>query len=217
MEQLLQVALAPANVFYTILLGFIMLYWLTVFLGALDLEFLDFDLDADHDLDLDGDIEGDADLDGGSGWGMNALSFFNVGQVPFMIFLSFLVLAMWVGSLLAYDAFGQDSEWFFLSWLLPNLLMGLLITKLASTPFKGLHRRLNEGGIQKRELVGKIGEVILTIRPDSLGRIELLVGEDTFVLDVLSADEASISVGQQALIVEYDQQADTYRAQRFEV
>ena len=217
---MLQTALAPANVFYTILLGVILLYWLTVFIGALDLEFLDFDLDTevDGDLDLDADLEGEVDGDTvGGGWFASTLSFFNLGQVPFMVFLSLLSLSLWLGAMLAYDAFGQGKEWFFLIWLLPNLLIGLFITKLASTPFKGLHRRLNEGGTQKRDLVGKIGEVILTVRPDSLGRIELLLGEDTFTLDALSATEASIAVGQKALVVEYDSQADTYRVQPFDV
>lgn len=226
MEQLIQSALAPANVFYTILLAVILVYWLTVFLGALDLEFLDFDLDTeiDGDIDIDADVDVDADLDGdmdgdaaGGGWFTTTLSFFNLGQVPFMIFLSLLSLSLWVGAMLAYDGFGIGREWFFLIWLIPNLLIALFITKLISTPFKGLHRRLNEGGTKKRELVGKIGEVTLTVRPESLGRIELLVKEDTFTLDVLSANEDVISVGQKVLIVEYDPQADTYRVQKFDV
>ncbi|GAB4414246.1 MAG: hypothetical protein OHK0039_21860 [Bacteroidia bacterium] len=234
MQELYQLAIAPPTLPYTIMLGLVLLYWLTVFIGALDLNFLDFSLDKDVDLSVDKDIDlgidkdvdlsvdKDIDLDKGvevegDGWMSSVLSFFNLGQVPFMIFLSLLVLVMWVGSIVAHRLLGGNLDWFFLLWLIPNLILGLFLTKLLSTPFKGLHKHLTASGTQKRELVGKIGVVTIDIRPQKMGRIELVVDEQSFALDVLSHATETIPSGAQALIVEYDAAEDTFWVEPFEV
>lgn len=47
MRELLEAALLPVNLMYTSLLLFMLVYWLSVIFGALDVHFLDFNLDAD--------------------------------------------------------------------------------------------------------------------------------------------------------------------------
>jgi hypothetical protein len=68
MKELIEAAFSSVNIFPTILFGLIILYWLFVFIGALDMDFLNFDVeggdvDMDVDVDADVDVEVDADLE----------------------------------------------------------------------------------------------------------------------------------------------------------
>ncbi len=68
MKELFDAAIMPVNMVPTILLGLILLYWLTVILGALDMDFLNVevggsDVEIDMEVDLDADVDIDADLD----------------------------------------------------------------------------------------------------------------------------------------------------------
>ncbi|RMG67737.1 MAG: hypothetical protein D6722_12680, partial [Bacteroidetes bacterium] len=107
MTELYELSISPPNLPYTILLGLMVVYWLTVIIGAIDLDFLDFDVDVDTDVDVDAEVDTEVEVDGeadgaggvsGAGWFLTTASFFNLGSVPFMIFMSFLCLSLWVGS-----------------------------------------------------------------------------------------------------------------------
>lgn len=66
-----------------VLLLVVMLYWVSVFMGLLDMGFFDVDLDVDMDVDVDVDVDIDVDVDvnveviGGGLVGI--LYFFNFG------------------------------------------------------------------------------------------------------------------------------------------
>ena len=69
MEQLSQLFAAcftAVNLPYTLLLIAMLLYWLSVIAGALDISILDLDIDLDANVDLDADVDlgADVDLDG---------------------------------------------------------------------------------------------------------------------------------------------------------
>lgn len=219
MEQLLQAALAPANVCYTILLGFILLYWVTVFIGALDLDFLDIDVDTDvdADVDLDADVDGEMDSAAGAGWWMETLAFFNLGKVPFMVFLSFLVLFMWGGSLLAYDIWGQSLSWFALIIFVPNLLLGLFATKLVTQPMGYLFKRIKHQNLSQRQLVGKIATLTMSAPPHKLSQAELTFDDNYFLFNVESEDDELLPRGTKVLLVEYREAQDRFLVTAFSV
>lgn len=215
MIELLRLAIAPQHLLYSILLLLVLVYWITVFLGALDLHFLD----AHHDADVHPDAHDgtDAHAHGGEAGGLlsEALGFFNFGQVPFMVFATFLVLFLWTGSLLA-DVLLGGSIWFFLIWLLPNLLIALLFTKVFTEPFKRVFARMNAGGKTKRELVGKIGQVVTRIAPGRLGSIDIQTDDGHFLLNAVTHQDQPIEKGTQALIVEFDPERDHYVVEPFD-
>ncbi len=201
MENVLSLLTAPSVWPYSILLGIVLLYWLTVFIGALDIELFDLELDTEANGEL-------------GFWG-ETLTFLNLGQVPFMIFVSLLVLLLWVGAAAAFGIWSDTPSLGF--WvLLPNLIWGLIATKFATIPFKGIHRKMNQSGLSKRDLVGKIGEIVMTVEPGRQGRIEVQNERETIVLDVTCHDTA-LSRGQQAIILEYDPVQDQYVVTAFEV
>jgi hypothetical protein len=84
MNELLNLIFNGANAIPTGLLLFIFLYWIIVIIGLVDTEFLDFDLDIDGEpeFEIEGGVSGDVS------WLNNVLSFFNLGRIPFMIWLS---------------------------------------------------------------------------------------------------------------------------------
>lgn len=237
MLELFYESIRPANLPYTIFLGLVMLYWLTVLIGALDLDFLNIDLDADADLDLDVDIDldvdadldvdvdADADLDAdadgevstGGGWFVSTASFFNVGKVPFMIFLSFLVLATWLTSVLSNYYLGHK-PWLPWAILIPNLIVGLMATKLLTAPFVSSFSKMNQSGPQNKSFIGKICTVVLDVRPGKKGQADLEIQEDHYLLKIKAQDaSASLKKGEKALIIELEEETDTFIVTEFNV
>jgi hypothetical protein len=233
MIELYREAISPPNLLYTLLLGIVLIYWLTVILGALDLDFLDFDLDTDIDVDVDLDVDVDVDMDvdtdvdvdadtdvdagGGPGFFIQSAAFFNVGSIPFMIFLSVLFLSMWTCSVLANYYIGNAYSWFFWAFLIPNFIGSLFITKVLTMPFKSFHSKVNQEVISKKDLVGKICKVTLMASPDKSGQAEINFDDQNFRINVRSTGKESISKGSQAIIVEYDPDKNYYLISPFDI
>lgn len=234
MLELFHESIRPANLPYTIFLVLVMLYWLTVFIGALDLDFLDFDVDADFDADIDIDVDVDVDVDadidadvdadadggggaGGAGWLVTTASFLNIGKVPFMIFFSFLSLAMWCFSVLG-NYYLPNNGWLPLILVLPVLIVGLLTAKIFTTPFVSSYAKMNASGPKNNALVGKICTVTLDVRPGKKGQADLVVNGDHFLLKIKAQDElASLKKGDKALIVELEKETETFLVTEFNV
>lgn len=210
MTELLQLAFSPQHLFYSLLLIALMIYWVTVFMGALDLNFLHFD--TDHDAD--GHLETSGDH--APGFLLETLAFFNLGKVPFMVFATFLVFFMWAGSLLGEQLLGHIGL-FFLIWLVPNLVVGLFLTKALTGPFKSAFARMNAGGKTKKDLVGKIGTVVTRIAPGRIGSIDIQTEDGHFLLNAAPEGDAAIEKGARALIVEFDTEKDLYLVTPFDL
>ncbi|MBX3439703.1 MAG: hypothetical protein KF861_19595, partial [Planctomycetaceae bacterium] len=89
MVEFLQHCLTLPTVIPTVLLGFVCLYWVSMILGGLDLDILDLD------IHLEPGTEGhESFLD----WGLVGLKWFNLGHVPFMIWMSVFSLTAWLMS-----------------------------------------------------------------------------------------------------------------------
>ena len=63
MQEFLALILSLPTVIYTVLIALVLAYWLTVIVGALDVDLFDIDADLDVDVDMDLDIDVDVDLD----------------------------------------------------------------------------------------------------------------------------------------------------------
>ena len=166
MQQLLEAALAPANIVYTIFLLIAFLYWILVFIGALDFGSFDVDLDLDAELDIDVDVDVDADVQMEAG-GMSALAgflqFLNLGKVPFMVIFSFLAIFLWMGSMLANHYLSTGSPWFPVALIFPNLFLGLILTKAVTSPLIPVFTSLNTG-VEAVDFIGLTCTVTLAPR-----------------------------------------------------
>jgi hypothetical protein len=103
MTELLQAAVLPPNLVATGLLVFVLLYWLTVIVGLLDFKTVDFHVGSHVELHAGGTHLPSGDSD----WLNGALAFFNLGRIPLMVFLSFVALPLWAGSIPATPLCGQ--------------------------------------------------------------------------------------------------------------
>lgn len=216
MIELLEAAVSPANILPTFLFAFVMLYWITVIIGLLDMEFLDFDLDAEVDVDADIDVDtGTATAEVNISWLNHVLAFFNLGQIPFMVFLTFLILPMWALAILANDFLNNDS--FFLSLLIlaPVFLVCLFIAKFLTIPFVKIFASLDDS-TALQNAVGKMCMVLIKTTDNRLGQASVKVKGAPLRINVKTYEGMKLKKGDSALVIEYNQEGKYYLVEPIE-
>ncbi len=225
MLTLFEAAFQSVNLFYTVLLLLIFIYWITVFIGLLDINAIDVDIDTDVevDVDIDADIEvdADADVDADAEAGLNPvlafLAFFNLGKVPFMIFMSFLALFMWTGSLLGNYYLSSSIAYFPLAWILPNLLISLSLTKFCTAPLKKIFEDEENEFKTNQDIVGKVGIATLSIDDSSTSQVRIPSQDGApLLIRVKAAEGKEIQKGEQAIIVHYDEEKKYFLVEPFQ-
>ena len=216
MQELLQAAIHPVNIVFTILLVFILFYWFSVILGAIDLGAFDFDLDLDTDLEVDAEVEAEVGTGTNVGWFAGALHFFNFGKLPFMVVLSFLILSMWSISLLANHYSGDGSALFALVILLPNLFVSLVITKVLTTPLVPVFANL-DGSVEAVDYEGLECTVTLSATRHKMGQAEVIVDGSPLLISVKLVDEdkKQIAKGEKALVLRRTPKGDCFLIKHF--
>lgn len=217
MKELFEAAFMGVNIIPTVLLILILIYWVFVIIGAMDMDFLDVDLDAadldvdTHDFDIDiADAEVDANADPGSqGVGAVAflnsiLTFFNLGRLPFMIWLSFLVIPMWMISILFNHYLHNSSFLIALLALVPNLIVSLMVAKVVTTPIAILFEKMKKNNDDSFDYTGKVCTVLMEVTHSKFGQAEIKRDGNTFRVNVLTkAEDIVLSKGDTALVIEY--------------
>lgn len=200
MKELFTAAVSAPNLIPTLLLAFVLMYWLVVLLGAIDVDTVDVDLDLDTDVDLDGDLSGDG-FDG-------VLAFFNLGQIPLMVFLSFWILPVWVLSVLGNYYLGNSSFLIGLTILLPALVAGLFIAKFLTTPlvkvFAGLNQESNE------TMIGKTCTVTSQASHIKVGQAQVKTSGAPILLNVKTYDGITLDRGETGLVIEQQEGRNIY-------
>ena len=163
MKELLEFSFSGINIIPTVLLIFVFIYWLIVIMGVIDIDTLDFDLDMDADVDVDGDFE----VDGLS----SVLAFFNIGQMPLMIFVTFFTIPLWTCTLLVNDFIGHNSILIGALILFGVGFGCLFVAKFLTIPIAKLYKKvLPSLDLKRRQLMGEAhrcferGEVDIDLR-----------------------------------------------------
>ena len=201
MTELFQAALSAENIIYTLLLVLVLIYWLSVIAGGLDMNAFDVDLEMDADLD----VEVDADVDGAegtTGWLAGALHFFNFGKMPTMIILSFVILFAWMINVLLNHYYGGGSLVFALVFLLPNLFISLFLTKIITTPLIPIFQQLNTPE-EDIDFVGMLCKLTVTANQSKKGQAEVIHKNSSILIYVkVDKDDVNeIKKGEEALIL----------------
>ena len=183
MLDLLQAAVHPVNIVYTILLGISVVYWFSVILGIFDVATFDIDIDIDVDVDVDVDVDMDADAAVGGGFLANALHFFNFGQMPFMVIMSFLNLLQWMFAIPVNHYLGHYATVFALGAILPILAVSLILTKIFTTPLIPLFAQLDTHE-EPVNYMGQIGVVTLTPTREKAGQAEVTHDGNTLIITI---------------------------------
>lgn len=192
MQELLQAALHPYNILYTGLLGIVLIYWLTVIVGAMEMDAIDMNWDADADA-------GHIDTD--HGWFVGALHFFHFDRLPFMVVMSLVVVAGWALSILTNHYWGAYTSTFALVMAGPILLAALIIAKVISYPLLPLFAATNTA-VADVEYIGRVCRVKLPPEGDKFGQAGVAHSGDELLIHIKAArDGTALHVGQQARIV----------------
>jgi hypothetical protein len=206
MWEVLDASMAAVNLPYTVFLGLILLYWLAVIVGGLDLDLFNVEVDADVDVDTDMETAGP----GLSDVGLVVLQFFHVGTMPLMLLLSVLALSMWGISVLTNYYLHNQSLLVALLFFVPNVIVSLFTTKVVTLPFRALFRSLHDERQAPPEVLGKIC-VIKTSRVDAMsGQAEIAGHGAPLLLNVRTTGGEVLCKGEEALVVQCDEYSNTY-------
>ncbi|EIJ41822.1 hypothetical protein BegalDRAFT_0914 [Beggiatoa alba B18LD] len=198
----LNIILTFPNVIFTILLGIILLYWILVILGALDIEFFDID-----------------DLD-------NFFESIHTGfaHAPFTIIFSLFTLCAWILSALGtqlllttiYNEFWQFL--FGVLLLVLSIWLSAYITVYLIVPLQKWLPQTEGAKIRGgQDLLGKVCKITTGQVSANAGQAEYNDGGAGLVLTVRT-HKATVHLkkGDNALIVEYDAKHNIYYVDSFE-
>lgn len=218
MNEALAYSFQSMNVFPTILLLITVLYWGAVILGALDVGFLDFDLDPDFetDVNVEVDVSAEVDAEAGGSFAESFLSFFNLGRVPVMVVFSFFSISFWLLAININYYLGVQQLWFAFVLYLPMMFGSMFVAKFCTMPLVPVFRALNQEGQSKHNLVGTLGVTVLPLYTDKLGQVKLIKDEERFVIKVKSFHPDKINKGQQVIVIEYREDKGYYIVEPFE-
>jgi len=196
MQELFQVAVHPLNLVYTVLVALVVLYWLSVILGAIDISAFDFDLDTDLDVDVDADVDTDISV---VGWLATALHFFHFDRLPFMLVMSLVILSAWSMTVLTNHYWGNYSVAFGLALAAPILLVAFLLAKILSYPLIPLFARMNTAAVPV-EYVGMQCRVKLPPYGKNFGQGGVYHDGDELLVNIksnhpLKAGEETVIIG----------------------
>ncbi len=201
MVELLNEAVQPANIVYTILMMFSIIYMMSVIIGAFDISSIDIDIDMDLDADIDSDI----------GLFAGALSFFNFGKIPFMIIYTITVISMWVIAMLLNHYIGKGDIWFAIFTFMPILLVGLIIAKFCTTPLIPIFKNMNQG-VEPIDYIGLQGELILPASNKEVGQVEINIEGDIhrIMVKLESENDVLLEKGIKVIIVGFSKNENFY-------
>lgn len=198
MLEVLSESIRYVNLPFTVLLGVVVLYWLFVVLGALDLS-------TGGDADADGHAES-----GDHGWFGHMLHFINVGDVPVMLVASVLILCLWIGSLISNFYFTGGSPGLALLCLVPNLVISLVVTRYVTMPLRPLFRYIMKEHGEERVVVGQMCQITTSQATDSFGQAEIATSGAPLLINVRTMDGSELPKGATAVVVQHDEARGIY-------
>ncbi|MEZ4984017.1 MAG: DUF1449 family protein [Saprospiraceae bacterium] len=194
MKELFNIALHPLNIPFSLLLAVVLLYWITVILGALEMDAFDLDIDGDTDTDA-------ASHAGGGSWFAAALHFFHFDRLPFMLIMSLVVLASWALSILSNHYWGHYHYGFAVLMAGPIVLVSFIIAKLVSFRLLPLFAATNTA-VAAVEYMGKVCKVKLPPSDTHFGQAGLWHAGDELLVHIKVANkDIQLQPGQEVIII----------------
>lgn len=186
----------------TFLLAVVVLYWLLVLIGAMDLDILEMDVDLD--IDVEGGSEGLAGFL--VNWGLTG--------VPVSIVISMITSTVWLLTTIASSLILPLIPFDGLRWVAGLIILAVLfaltipLTAQMIRPMRGMfraHQAVKKGSLIGSECVVKT----LSVRKD-FGQGELTDGEAGLLLDIIANEPNDIAKGDTVILIEYDENRDCY-------
>ena len=111
---------------------------------------------------------------------------------------------------------GDRSGLLALVYLIPNFVLSVLLTKVATAPFKKFMRKLNEKEEAQEPVVGRQAVVASAEVSTDFGRVEIQTKDVPIALNArVSEGSARLKKGDHVLIIDHDKDKDTYLVKEF--
>jgi hypothetical protein len=193
-QELIHISVAGVNLTISILLILMLLYWISVIFGALDIDILQFDFDVE--------AEGDADLDLQSGGAFQGLMlYFNIGCVPVTVWLSFLIFTCWILTVLeCYYLNPGINPLLSLAFVLPNLIIGMYVAKFATAPLKKVFEAMAPKNITHKSLIGQRATVASSTVTHKFGQILIKTDGAPITLNAVTEGTTEIPKGASVIL-----------------
>jgi hypothetical protein len=241
MKEVIEATFSAVNLIPTILFGLVVVYWIFVVIGALDINLFDFsvdsgdvDLDADVDVDVDAeaDLDAEADVDtdmesemaaqgqveGGVAMSLNSiLSFFNLGKVPFMILMSFFTLSLWVISISINYLLINQSVLLSLLFLIPNIIVSLFVAKILTTPFAFIYKKMLNNSVDTFKYQGKICTMLMDASNSKVGQGEIDYNGSIIRVNVITKKGVEIKKKETGLIINRIKEKNCYLVEPYKL
>jgi hypothetical protein len=212
--ELLDAAFSPVNLLPTLLLTIVLVYWVFVMVGLLDLHIVDLHLDVHAESHHDVDVHVDG-LD--VSFLNNALAFFNLGHIPLMVFLSFLILPMWILSILANYYTGNTQIWLSFAFLLPNLVVSLFVAKILTMPFIKVFSALSKENDIDEIVIGKMCTILIPASEDKIGQASVKIDGAPLMLNIKTTAGKMLEKGKSGLVIDYNSDRNIYTVEPYEI
>jgi hypothetical protein len=175
-KEIWNLAISPQVLPLTILLVPVALYWLLNVLGAVDLDFLDVDVDVDtHGAHGAGHHhDGSHDSSSHDSWLHGALRIVNATDVPVMIVLSILVILLWAATMIGNLWFNAQQSGFTGGIIVgAALVAAVVLTRFVVAPLKPFFRLIRADDEKHPPVVGRTGIVRTAWVDERSGQVEI--------------------------------------------
>ena len=224
MTELVEASLQFPTVVFTIALGVVLVYWLFVLVGALDIDLLGGDVDADVSgaakgigealtggakaggealhAGADADASAEVDADGGIWQGLG------LGDVPVTISVSLITLLSWAGSLAVMHYLAGGAGWLRAVVLVAAIIVALPIAALLVRPLAPVFA-VREGK-SNADYVGHACTITTGSVDDKFGQATIEDGGTVLVIAVRCDRAGTLARGDKALIIDFDREREAY-------
>jgi hypothetical protein len=192
----------------TIPFGLVLVYWLMVIIGALDLDLFDFG-------------GGDNGLASSESGGLSGfLASTGLTGVPSTVALSLPILWGWLFTTLGSELLRQfvtEGVWYIVGGLvliLVSLFLAVLVSALLIRPLRRLFP--SDEGMSRSELIGKLCEIRTMQVNEKYGQAEFDDGGAGLLIQVRAREGNGLKSGDKALIVEYDDQREAFMIRAYD-
>lgn len=198
-----QAAIHVVNLPGTLLLGMVVLYWMTVIFGVMDMSSLDVDL---PEIELEGDIDGSPAAAAFEPF----FEYFNIKYVPISIFISFFAVVFWGVGMTFNDLLGSvERPLMGLVVFGGNLVFSAHAAKWITWPMVPIFKQMRKDVSAKRDLVGSRVIVVSSKVDAGFGRAEITDEGAPITLNVRTEGEELLK-GTEAVILQHDSERDIY-------
>lgn len=198
-------------VVFTFLLIIVLLYWVMAFLGVVDIDIFDADIEIETDFETEVSINPDAEgLSGVAGFMLN----WGLTGVPITVVVSLLIVTSWLISYLATSLILVHLPFDIIRYAIGAALIfacfavSIPLTAWSIRPFKELF--IAHTAVRKEALIGKECEVTTGKVTEDFGQATLEDGEAGMILAIRAPNEKHIKKGDKVILIEYIEDDDCY-------